>query len=111
MIHSFFAGIPNTITLSHEKYYQTVLYITLRLLGLYLEVEVNTNIGRIDAVLKTESRIYIIECKLHGTAEDALAQIYDRGYADRYRSDGREIVCIGVAFDQSTRNIERWVTG
>jgi len=111
VLHAFFAGVPHTITIRHEKYYQTILYVTLRLLGLQVEAEVSTNIGRVDAVLKTSSNIFIIEFKLHGTAEDALEQIRMKGYADAWRADGREIVSVGVAFDPAENNIGRWVVG
>jgi hypothetical protein len=110
-LHSFFAGVPHTITIRHEKYYQTILFITLRLLGLQLEAEVSTSRGRVDAVLKTPSKIFIIEFKLHGTAEEALEQVRMKGYPEAWHNDGREIVSVGVVFDPVTRNIGEWVTG
>ena len=65
-----------------------------------------------DAVLRTPSQIFIIEFKLHGTAEDALEQIRLKGYADdAWRVDGREVVSVGVAFDPAERIIGKWVVG
>ena len=109
VLHAFFAGVPNTIAVTHEKYYQTILYVTLRLLGLQVEVEVSTNKGRIDAVLGTPDTIYIFEFKLHGTAQEAIDQIRERGYAQPWRADGREVICVGVAFDPEERNIGEWI--
>ena len=109
VLHAFFAGVPNTITVTHEKYYQTILYVTLRLLGLQVEVEVSTNKGRIDAVLGTPDTIYIFEFKLHGTAQEAIDQIREKGYAQPWRADGREVICVGVAFDPEERNIGEWI--
>ena len=106
----FFAGVPNTITLDHEKYYQTIFFTVFKLIGAVIEAESSTNLGRIDAVVKTESDIFIFEFKLHGSAEDALAQIQEKRYAQPYLDDGRRITLIGAAFDPSTRNIEHWVT-
>ena len=61
----------------------------------------------------TQSRalacIYVFEFKLQGTAEQALAQIRDKRYFEKYLDDGREIVLVGAAFDPETRNIERWL--
>ena len=111
VLHAFFAGIPNTITLTHEKFYQTILYVTMHLLGLQVEVEVSTNRGRIDAILGTPDTIYILEFKLHGTAEEALEQIREKGYAEPWKTDGRGIICVGVAFDPVQRNIGKWITG
>ena len=105
----FFAGVPNTITLDHEKYYQTIFFTVFKLIGAVVEAETSTNTGRIDAVVKTDTDISIFEFKLHGTAEDALAQIRDKHYAQPYLDDGRCITLIGAAFDPATRSIERWL--
>jgi len=37
-----------------------------------------------------------------------LAQIEEKGYANRYLAEGKKIVCIGVTFDPKTRNISDW---
>jgi hypothetical protein len=101
----FFANIPNNITLKQEKYYQSLFYAIMTLLGYQLSAEVNTNIGRIDCVLQTDNTVYIIEFKLNGTKEEALQQIVDKQYAQKYHDCGKEIVLLGVEFDQQTRNI------
>ncbi len=105
----FFTKIPNTITLKHEKYYQTIFYTIFKLIGTAIDAEINTNIGRIDAVVKTKTDIFIFEFKLHGTAAKALKQIHDKRYADPYRDDGRTITLIGAAFDSEKRNLDHWL--
>ncbi len=101
----FFANIPFDITLKHEKYYQSLFYAIITLLGYQLEAEVSTNIGRIDCVLQTQNTIYIIEFKLNDSCEAALKQIQDKQYAQKYQHSGKEIVLLGVEFDQDSRNI------
>lgn len=54
--------------------------------------------GRADAVVKTNSHIFVFEFKLEGTAEVALKQIDDKGYLIPYTLDGRSLVKIGVNF-------------
>ena len=105
----FFATVPNRITLKHEKYYQTIFFVIFKLIGAALESEVSTNIGYIDAVVKTESAIYVIEFKLRDTAEAALKQIEEKGYALRYQDDTREVVKVGVAFSEELRNVDNWL--
>ena len=78
-------------------------------MGLYTQVEYHTNRGRIDLVLKTDRYIYVMEFKLDGTADEALRQIDDKGYAEPFAHDGREIIKVGVNFSSSVKNIERWV--
>ena len=106
----FFSGVPNTITLDHEKYYQTIFFTVFKLIGTIIEAETSTNIGRIDAIIKTESDIFIFEFKLHDTAQDALEQILQKEYAAPYRDDPRPITLVGAAFDPETRNLAEWRT-
>ena len=100
--------MPNTISIRHEKYYQTIFFTVFTLIGAMTEAEVSTHIGRIDAVVKTPERIYIFEFKLGGTADEALQQIKDKQYAAPYLDDGRAIVCAGVAFGLEERNLTDW---
>lgn len=52
---------------------------------------------------------YVMEFKLDGTAEEALAQIADKHYTLPFDTTGRSIVRIGMNFDSKTRNIEKWI--
>lgn len=47
--------------------------------------------------------------KVSGTAQEALKQIDDKGYAIPYRTDGKAVVKVGVKFDKNTRTPEDWV--
>jgi hypothetical protein len=105
----FFANIPNNITLKDEKYYQSLFYAIITLLGYQLEAEVNTNIGRIDCVLQTEQTIYVIEFKLNDSCGAALQQIKDKKYAQKYQNSGKKIVLLGVEFDHDGRNIGEFI--
>ncbi len=59
-------------------------------------------------LVKTADYIYVFEFKLDGSAEQALAQIDDRGYLIPYTVDGRKLMKIGVNFDPKERNIGDW---
>ena len=52
--------------------------------------------------------IYVIELKVNDTAENALKQIDDKGYAIPYQADGRRVVKVGVSVDADTRTIKDW---
>ena len=105
---SFFASIPHDLENKTEKHYQTIFYLLFRLMGQYVDVEVQSAIGRADVVLKLSDAIYVFEFKFDGTPEEALAQIESKNYAIPFQSDGRRIVKIGVNFDSATRTIGEW---
>ena len=64
----------------------------------------HTNKGRIDAVIETPRCVYIMEFKM-GTTQEALSQIEDRQYYEKYLSSGKEIRLIGIGFNEEERNI------
>jgi hypothetical protein len=104
-LKEFYVQIPNTIHIKQEKYFQTIFYTILKLIGVQIEVEVSTNIGRIDAVIKTEKYLYIIEFKLEKSATVALEQIESKKYVEQYLIDRRPITLIGITFSEKERNI------
>ncbi|NJL15190.1 MAG: ATP-binding protein [Microscillaceae bacterium] len=100
-LNALFAKIPYDIFEERlESYYHSIIYLTFTLLGYYTSAEVHTSEGRIDALVKTNENIYILEFKVGDTAENALQQIKDRKYYQQYESEGKPIYLIGVACNQ-----------
>ena len=64
--------------------------------------------SRIDIVIKTSDYIYVMEIKLDGSADEALRQIHEKGYAEPYRKDGRKVFLVGVNFSSDTKGVEEW---
>ena len=62
--------------------------------------EVRTDRGRIDAVMETGEKVYIMEFKLRGSEEEALAQIKEKRYWEKYEGRGKEIELVGVKFQE-----------
>jgi hypothetical protein len=85
-----------------------LIHLVFHYLGLYTESEVNTNDGRLDCVVKTPTHIYVIEFKLDKSADAALKQIRDKGYAEKYRADPREKVLVGVNFSSELKTVDGW---
>ena len=103
------ATIPYNIFLpNQEAYYHTVIYLVLSLIGVDLASEIQTNRGRIDAVLETADRFYVVEFKL-GTAQKAADQIQNKGYANAYRNRGKAVYALAVGIDPEQRNISEWL--
>jgi len=105
-----FASVNYNLHLNYEKYYQTIFFVIFELLKFKVDAEVTTNKGRIDVVVETDNFIYLFEFKLSGTKEEALQQIKDKHYYQKYLHRGKEIMLIGAAFDQKHGNIDEWVS-
>ena len=108
-LQSFLSACPYELEPQQERHFQSVMFILTSLCGYYVEIEEHTNKGRMDMTIKTKDYIYIFEFKFNKSAEEALAQINEKGYAERFQSDGRQIVKVGVNFSTACRNIDRWI--
>lgn len=89
----------------YEGYYVSVFYAYLKSMGLDLLCEDPTNKGRIDLALKLPNTIYVIEFKVDGS--NALEQIKEKKYYEKYLSDERDIYLVGIEFDTNDRNISK----
>ena len=95
-----------------ELYFHYTFYLIMRLISCYtVYTEKQLSEGRADCIIETPKYVYIFEFKLDGTADEALQQIEDRGYAKAYDADTRLIYKIGVSFSSKTGTIEEWRHG
>ena len=61
-----------------------------------------------DALMYLGDTVYIIEAKLDSSADEALAQIQQKGYAVRFAGTGKTVIGLGLNFSSKTRTIEAW---
>ena len=109
-LQTFYASVPYNLEKGNknEHYYHAMLYTLLVSFGADLVCEDTSAKGRADLTLKMPKGIYVIELKYDDTADNALRQIDDRGYARKYALDGRPVVKVGIAFSSKERNITAW---
>lgn len=93
-----------------EHNFQVCIYLVFALMGQFVEVETPSSAGRTDCLVKTEKAIYIFEFKLKESAEDALNQIKEKNYAERYKADNKKIVLIGVSFNAENNTVSEWLS-
>lgn len=105
----FFAKMSYELNNNNERHYQAIFYVIFTLMGQHVDVEVRSNKGRADAVVKTKDNIYVFEFKLDDTAEAAMKQINEKGYLIPYQLDGRQLIKVGVEFSKKERNISRFL--
>lgn len=78
------------------------------MLNVYVRTQVKCAKGRTDIVVWMPDAIYVMELKVNGTAEDALRQIDEKGYAEPFATDGRRIVKVGIKFSPETMSVDDW---
>ncbi len=108
-LQALFADGSYEIAGDMEKYFQNALYVIFKIMGFYTEVERRTSRGRMDVTIQTKDYVYILELKLDGSAEAALQQIEDKGYATPFATDERTLYKIGINFSSATRGIDEYL--
>ena len=112
LFHAIFAGIPyewhsrNEIA-RYEGYYASVFYSYFAGLGLDVTVEDSGSGGRLDMAVRAGGRVHLFEFKVLERAGPgaAMAQLKQRGYADKYRHLGEPVHLVAVEFSAETRNV------
>ncbi len=99
LLADFLATVPYCDNTNYEGHWQQTLYIIFALLtGYRIHVEQHTARGRIDITLETPANIYVMELKLNGSVDDALAQIEAKHYADAFKMQTKPVVKVGMNF-------------
>jgi hypothetical protein len=93
----------------NENFYHAVIYLTFNILGIKMPVEVNTQEGRIDAVVETDTHIYIFEFKKNRKAAVAIEQMREKNYASLYSLSKKEIYLVGVCFTLQRKGISDYL--
>lgn len=117
ILKGFFASIPypelgsdalDTFS-KKEAYFKRLFYIVFSFMNVQIYTEVMNSQGRTDAIMYLGDTVYIVEAKLDSSADEALRQIREKGYATRFAGSGKKIVCIGLNFSSKTRTIDNWI--
>ena len=115
LLTSFLADIPYSMRRKEtererERYFHYTFYLLMRMVSCYtIYTEKQQSEGRVDCIVETPDYVYIFEFKLDGTAEDALQQIEEKGYAKPYFSDKRKLYKVGVNFSSESGTVDGWM--
>ena len=112
LFEAFFASVPHdwhrkNDLANYEGYWAALVYSHFAAAGLDVRVEEATARGRLDMAVLSPGCVHVYEFKVvdRGQEGRALAQIRERGYADKYRHLGVPIRLIGMEFGREERNI------
>ena len=117
LFRAMYAGIPyewhirNEIA-RFEGYYASVFYSYFAGLGLEVRVEESGSAGRLDMAVRAGGRVFLFEFKVleRSGPGAAMAQLKERGYADKYRHLGEPVHLVAVEFSAKTRTIAGFET-
>ncbi len=112
LFESFFASIPhhwyvNNAISHYEGYYASVFYSYFAATGFTIIAEDMTQKGRIYMTVRFNEQIYLFEFKVVESVPEgnALQQLKDKNYAQKYQSEGLPIYLIGVEFSKQQRTV------
>ncbi len=101
-------NLPYQLHQKAESFYHAIVHLFFTYMGLDVQSEVSTARGRADSIVEFDDKIYCFEFKLDRSAQEALEQLKNRGYADKYRNTGKKIILIGVNFSSEKREVDEF---
>ncbi|GBU25483.1 hypothetical protein R83H12_02126 [Fibrobacteria bacterium R8-3-H12] len=96
------------ITKITEYYFEFAFSNVLNMLGFNCEIEVHSAAGSVNAVIRLQKNVFVIEAKLDRPVEEALKQIEEKKYYVPYQEKGLNIFKIGIVFGEKERNVVEW---
>ena len=110
ILNTLFKSIPYTLwQKENEHFYHAIIHLIFKLLGIYVDSEVQTSDGRMDALVRLEKYVYCFEFKLDESADVALEQIEKKGYLTPYLHQGRTCIGIGVNFSKEEKKVKEFL--
>ncbi|MCP4105125.1 MAG: ATP-binding protein [Desulfobacteraceae bacterium] len=110
-VTAIFASVPYVLNAKKdEAYFHTLFYLMMSASGTDVGTEVLTCRGRIDMVAEFTDKVFIIEFKCNQSAEAAIKQIREKGYAEKYRQAKKKIIFTGINFSTEKRIPIEWKT-
>ncbi|MGB0521704.1 MAG: AAA family ATPase [Flammeovirgaceae bacterium] len=108
-INALLGAIPYDLHQKNEAYYHTVMHLAFSLIGVHIQSEIHVAKGRLDCIVNTDHTTYIFEFKVDSSAQEALEQIKNNGYAQPYLGNGKPVLGIGVSFSTEAKEVTSWL--
>ncbi len=78
----------------------------MEMLGAKVGAEEGSARGYADAIIETPKFVWVFEFKYNKSAQAAVRQIREKGYAAAYKGDKRPVTLVGINFRTAKRNID-----
>ena len=96
----------------YEAWYASWLYMGFKAIGADVRVEEVTSRGRSDLVLLHAGQVFVMEFKVvadesqaDAALDQAMTQIREKGYSEKYRNQGKPIHQVALVFGSKQRNL------
>ena len=83
----------------------------MEMIGAKVAAEEGSARGYADAIIETKTFVWVFEFRFNRSANAAVRQIREKGYADQYKGDRRPVTLVGINFRTAKRNIDEPVFG
>ena len=110
-LYRIYAKIPPEWKIRNEADVKRHFRLFMEMLGAKVAAEEGSAFGYADAIIETKKAVWVFEFKFNKSANAAVRQIREKGYADAYKGDKRPVTLVGINFRAAKRNIDEPVFG
>ena len=110
-LYRIYAKIPPEWRIRSEADVKRHFRLFMEMLGARVAAEEGSAFGYADAIIETKKFVWVFEFKFNKSANAAIRQIREKGYADQYKGDRRPVTLVGINFRVAKRNIDEPVFG
>lgn len=115
IIKSAIADLPTVVKKDMcENYYESVTHLMFRMTGWRVVSELQNVCGRSDVVVASKDSVFIFELKMdkgrsfEDVAEEALSQIDENGYSQRFAVSGKAMYKVALVFSSEGKGLLGW---
>lgn len=105
-LYRIYAKIPPEWKIRSEADVKRHFRLFMEMLGAKVQAEEGSARGYADAIIETKDFVWVFEFKFNKSANAAIRQIREKGYAAAYKGDRRPVTLVGVNFRTTKRNID-----
>ena len=110
-LFGLYAKLPPTWRVKDEAEAKRYFLLFMQMAGANPQPERASLLGYADAIIETKKFVWVFEFKFNKSANAAIRQIREKGYAAAYKGDRRPVTLVGINFRTAKRNIDEPVFG
>ena len=105
-LFGLYAKLPPTWRVKNEAEAKRYFLMFMQMIGANPQPERPSLLGYADAIVETRKFVWVFEFKFNKSANAAVRQIREKGYAEQYKGDKRPVTLVGINFRAAKRNID-----